>query len=739
MALNADYVLQEGLESYFVDKDTGLPLANGMVFFYEDDNRNNLKSVYELSGAPPNYTYTALPNPVILSMVGTPQDANNNNVAIYYYPYDQNGDPQLYYVVVQDSSGEVQFTREAWPNQPIGSPSDEVSGSTADNMISNPQFAAVNFTPTSGITLSVGGAGTTNFNIAPGWTLSATTTGASSIAVQQISLAGNSNYPTNPPYSLRVTPGGNMSSLALIQTLESNPNIWASIDDPTSGAQVGGYVATSITLGAQNSGVTVNYVPNSGTATQLLTGSNGSGIPATLSNTVQLPPPDNTSTSNTGYVDIVIQLNTGATTEVTSVQVMGMATEVDNVAYQQTPVARQYDQLAHYYIPLIQYKPVPSYLVGWDFKYNPAQILGDSVGPITAGFANNSFYAWDQTIVFQSVDTSITVSRGTSGAYSGSLVLSAGATTQFALVQDLDQKTARELLSQRMSVNIVGCTSRSAGLTGKVTLWATTSTLPLTTSSLSIVGSLDAIGAPATLNGSGWTKIPLGGLPDEVFTLQTAASDLSGTDILLNGWDLAGATPVNTATYFAIVVGFESVSSGDTATFSSISLCAGDVATIPAPKGQDEVLRDCEYYYEKSYAAPTATGTITDVNSLNAPMTSGPPQGGGFTTTCMFNSFGFQYRTLKRVNNPNVTIYSATQGLPGNVSLWSLGSGSITFEKDCALSNNWGAGPVLGNKALSYYVSGQSSLATQPGTSAAEPAVFFIKYHYVVDARLGVV
>jgi len=116
MALDAQYILSPSLEMLFRDKTTGDPLAAGTVEFYIDSNRTTPKNVYKLSGTEPNYTYTALSNPVTLSSVGTFQDGSGNDIIPYLFPYDANGDVELYYVVIKDSSGTVQFTREAWPN-----------------------------------------------------------------------------------------------------------------------------------------------------------------------------------------------------------------------------------------------------------------------------------------------------------------------------------------------------------------------------------------------------------------------------------------------------------------------------------------------------------------------------------------------------------------------------------------------------------------------------------------------
>ena len=65
-----------------------------------------------------SHTYVALPNPLRLSAVGTVQDANGNNVLPFYFPYDEQGNVELYYLTVESMDGQLQFTREAWPNLP---------------------------------------------------------------------------------------------------------------------------------------------------------------------------------------------------------------------------------------------------------------------------------------------------------------------------------------------------------------------------------------------------------------------------------------------------------------------------------------------------------------------------------------------------------------------------------------------------------------------------------------------
>lgn len=147
MALDSQYMIAPSLQEYFVDKDTGLPLAAGIVTFYSDLSRTDKKSIYMLSGTAPNYTYVELPNPVTLSAVGTFADDNGNDIIPYYYPYDADGNVELYYVTVE-SAGEVpQFTREAWPNLVNESSSTSL---TLTNFIPNGQFLAHNNTPDDG-------------------------------------------------------------------------------------------------------------------------------------------------------------------------------------------------------------------------------------------------------------------------------------------------------------------------------------------------------------------------------------------------------------------------------------------------------------------------------------------------------------------------------------------------------------------------------------------------------------
>lgn len=132
-------MIAPSVQEFFIDKLTGLPMAAGKVFFYSDVDRNVLKPIYALSGSPPNYSYVQLPNPVTLTAVGTFSDSQGNDVLPYYYPFDDEGNVELYYIAVYNSSMTPQFTRQAYPNiAGLG----QGSGVDLTNYASNGQFLA---------------------------------------------------------------------------------------------------------------------------------------------------------------------------------------------------------------------------------------------------------------------------------------------------------------------------------------------------------------------------------------------------------------------------------------------------------------------------------------------------------------------------------------------------------------------------------------------------------------------
>lgn len=148
MALDPRFIVTSDLESYFVDKDSGAPLANGTVEFFRQDNQSVHKPVYQISvNSNGVYSYAALPNPCTLSDVGTFQDATGNNIVPYYFPFtgtpsSSTGVQDLYYVKIYSSVGVLQFTRNGWPNAAAADGNASTNGDI--NYIPNGQFLVHN-------------------------------------------------------------------------------------------------------------------------------------------------------------------------------------------------------------------------------------------------------------------------------------------------------------------------------------------------------------------------------------------------------------------------------------------------------------------------------------------------------------------------------------------------------------------------------------------------------------------
>ena len=731
MSLDPAYVTSVDLSPYLADKDTGAPLAGGVIQFWQDDARSVPKSVYELTGSPPNYTYAALPNPVVLSATGTIEDANGNSCALYYYPYDAEGNIQLYYVVVLNSLGVIQFTREAWPNVTDESSPITSQNNTIVNLLSNPQFADVLFNPAIPLVIPFSSMteATMTVAIAPDWNLNISYLGSGNVTVQRTTVAGSADAVTNPPYLLSITPGSSITMLTLSQRLYNNAGIWS----PQPGGP-GGYVAATIALG-NNTTAQIYYVPSHGTKQPILMSTNMSGALAVSYGTALLTPSNNPDTGDTGYIDISIYLSTTNVSQLTSVQIVALDNNDTNIAFQQTPVNRQRDQLFHYYDPLLQAKPISSYLIGWDFPYNPAQFLGTSV-PAQALGTNTSYYAWDQTIIFQTATSGVTISQSANGAFTATCNAAA---TQIALIQYLDQATARDLLAGRLSVNMNGTSSSVAGISGKITLWYTTgATLPDMNANQSLVQALDATGKPTSFHfagGQGWTEVTRSGLGDAVFTLSTTSENSQ-----FSGWEdlLTGST---TATFFAIVVGTVQLTNTapDTLNFLSISLVPGDIATQPAPKTPDQVLRECERFYEQSYSSGTTAGSITDLNALLRVQGAykSAPSGGSNFLYVYIDVFDIEFKEEKRSTTPLVSLYSTTTGAVDNLRFQGFYNTLLGYDVDIA-DTVWTV-TGLGDKRVSYIPNNAVLMWNANISPTAAGLASWVKFHYVCDCRLGIV
>lgn len=198
MAFNpTQYVIAPSLQSYFVDKLTGEPLDGGQVYFYKDNDRTEFKDIYQLTGTYGSYSYVALPNPITLSSVGTIQDDDGNDIIPYYHPYADNGEIELYYVVVKASDGTPQWTREAWPNTSGQNSPD--SGNESLNYIPNGQFLSHTDLPNTGL---INNANSETILAQGGWTFNRPADGGST-AIDNVTFVRDSEYSNSPSASPR--------------------------------------------------------------------------------------------------------------------------------------------------------------------------------------------------------------------------------------------------------------------------------------------------------------------------------------------------------------------------------------------------------------------------------------------------------------------------------------------------------------------------------------------------------
>lgn len=139
MSLDPRYIPLTTIWQLFTDKDTGNFLRDGYVKFWIDTNRTVGKPVYQLTGSPPNYTYIEYG---YLDTDGSWRVDINDQGALdlipYGFPYDEDGNIELYFIKVYSADNVEQFSREGLPNV-AGAGPDNITEAPV-NYVPNPQF-----------------------------------------------------------------------------------------------------------------------------------------------------------------------------------------------------------------------------------------------------------------------------------------------------------------------------------------------------------------------------------------------------------------------------------------------------------------------------------------------------------------------------------------------------------------------------------------------------------------------
>lgn len=609
---NPNFFASVPLQYVFRDKDTGEPLSAGVVRFYSDPEFTVPKSVYQLTLLPDNtIRFDDIGNTLILSSIGTFVDDSGNNLVPYYYPWTNDpskanpGEPQLYFVKVYSSGGVLQFTLSEWPPN-TGAGSASTSGQVLSfNQITNPQFTVVNFlaNPTTGI-YTYTTSGTMSVDIAPGWSI--VTEGIGTISLKQLSISDN--ILSEPPYGLQIQSARttDLSSVKLVQRITNSPRILGRPENDGL-ASIAGYLVASSTAGTTIP-ITMEYIPSDTSAAQATLFSDetlSTGTYKEMLGAATISTPMSTA-NGSGYVDIVIDIGINSTVNISSVQLVQVASTSVTPGFIQQSTQDQLNSMMWYYKPQLAYKPIPSYTIGWDFEFNPCQQLGPSV--VLSGLGNNlSRYIADQTIVFEAVGNVTTYSFNDGGFHAAPTT-----TTQLALIQYLPTDQAYELIhAPNLSVQIKG----GIGAKGYVSLYYTTGSASGLTTTLTADGTSYTSGNSlvTALNDGiptvdpSWTIIE-NPLASKVSSFANhapfAAFDgLATNDTIqsLTGW-ISPVTNLDiTPTYFAIVVSFESVPTTNTGNIPYITLNAGNIPTPPAPMSKAQTLQALQYYYQKSF------------------------------------------------------------------------------------------------------------------------------------------
>lgn len=376
-----------------VDKDTGLPLAAGTYTFYRDISRNSsliTKPVYQRTENPDNtFTYAPLPNPLVLSSIGTFVDDSGNNIIPFMWPFlglptdvPPSTTIDLYYVVVESSGSISEFTTSAWPPQVSGSaPGGDIFSS--DNIISNPQFAVLNYP--SPYTFNV--SGNSVIRIAPDWDL--ITTGTGTVTINQLPSIDPA-APGVPAFGLDIINAG-VNTIILGQRIHNSPRILEN------GRVAGTFIAEGVT---GTSSISMNFVPSNPSMTpiNIITGTAqlGTFSPAISGNVNLAGITKNPDGGDIGYIDIQLVLAINSHVYISCIQLISVSNALTQPAYIQETTPRQIDHLYHDAYPIV---PVGSIIDFGGFGIPPHYLLCDGTQYLRAQY----FQLWNALTISQSI------------------------------------------------------------------------------------------------------------------------------------------------------------------------------------------------------------------------------------------------------------------------------------------------------------------------------------------------
>lgn len=746
------------LQEYFVNKDTGFPLAGGYVQFFSDPAFTVPKDVYKQSLVNNTWDYTNLGSTLILSSVGTFMDDTGDDIIPFLYPYDAQGNVELYFIRVWSGDPSVQgsvlqFTRQGWPPNLTQGSSPTDAFESSPNLFTNPQFATVNFINDIGqtyyeINVTSGG----SVELAPGWSLSYAGSGSLKLSQKELTNA-NSDEVTNPSYALQIESDAGVAPIKLTQRLSYSPRVFEN-----------NYLSVAVLAKCSNNQsvpVTIDYITSTGNSVRVLSNQTLDTSKFSLLSGVANAPVfidvTNTDPPETGYVDMVMTVQSGVTMQFTSLfgcTVQNASSLVSNV---QETNAQQTNAEFWYYKPQLEYKPIPSYTLGWNWPINPCQELGTTVAAVSNA-PGLSRYVADETIIFQNVDSSIACSFGNAG-----MGITPAADTSFAIIKYFSGAEVANILSTPLCVQLKagGATANPTDLIANVNIYYTfDASLPdlKTSNYYSLVTAVDNTTGVATVGSGGvhgtWYKVPRDTLGNATANLKTANVPVYD----FNGWAYNDATPATSVKYCAIVISVSKLTAGVGCTFEYCTLQNGYIPTRPQAASFGENLLGLQQYYEKSYDVSDLPGATTTNGSciqwLCGQMIYAVTLPGSHYiqyTRLQNSNYSIRFITTKRTNNSVISIYSTSNGQSNNVYALGYNSavGNVLASNLTVVDNapavglwsisgkgNSGVNFLLKNPTSTLYSYDQDSTITGP----IQPSIIngYLNYHYVADARLGI-
>jgi hypothetical protein len=595
-----------------------------------------------------------------------------------------------------------------------------------DNQISNSFFSSVNFgfiTGTSTPSLSITSSGT--YHIAPGWDL--VLTGSGTTTITQLIYSGDQNLSGSPvpPYAISIDNNG-WSSAILYQRFNGVGAIWSNTFVSMSVlARSGDSVARPLTL---------VYYPNSpGTPVTITSDTLNTGNYEIIQGVIALPVSTNTSLNDVAYVDMQIVLPGTGIVELSDVQVMGQNSQIP-LDFSQTPEEtpeRIKDHLFHYYADELITKPKKSILTGWNFSLNPFQFYPTAMTTATS----QTQYICDQTIIHQEAASRVQTGKSEAMERFGLKIRAINGATnnRFALIQYIDPKTCRpywgKILSSLAKARIF--TTHGTQVRIKMRL-ITSANLPATISNTEPISSWPANSDPI-FSGAWSALVPLN---DPAYILPNAYDTSQGEEAYegfsFDQFQLTACSGVNNTIGIVIYTMDEmddSSGTEDYIVFDSVSLVDNKFAVAAEPQTFDEALRECQYFYEKSYDNGSLAGTDTTNGLryfLQLAESSSP-------INAIPRSFNIEFNTIKRTSTPTILLYSKT-GAVNNVSVTISNGGSTGSFSDVstgAWTLSW-----IGEKSSVWIPNSVTTIDSLAQVSNSPEA--FLGLHYVIDSRLGI-